>query len=245
MKFNREYFVHYYDCDTSLKLHVTSLLRYFEDIALLHSEDAGVGLKYYHKNKIAWLIYKWDIIIEDYPCFTDSVNIITEPHGYSKFYAYRTFDVRNKNDEQLIKGNSIWFLVDTNIRRPTKITEELYGYYNVPMEDRTELKLDDIGLVNSVDNQKEFFVRQSDIDTNDHVNNIKYVEWALEAIPTEILKTCTMKRLKVVYKKETHFGKKIKTIVEINEDPSGIICRHKIMDEDVEVCLLETHWAKA
>jgi len=244
MKYNREYFVHYYECDPNLRLHVTSLLKYFEDIALLQSEDVGVGLKYYTENKIAWLLYKWDIIIDDYPHFNDAINIITEPHGYSKFYAYRTFDVKNKNGEQLIKGNSIWFLVDTSIHRPTKISEELYSYYNVPVENRIELKLDEIETVNRIDYQKEFFVRQSDIDVNDHVNNIKYVEWALEAIPNEILKTCILKRLKVVYKKETHFGKKIKTIVEINENLPGIKCKHKITDEDVEVCLLETHWTK-
>ena len=34
--------------------------------------------------------------------------------------------------------------------------------------------------------EKEFQVRRSDIDTNDHINNTKYVEWVLEAIPQDV-----------------------------------------------------------
>lgn len=40
--------------------------------------------------------------------------------------------------------------------------------------------------------QAEFIVRRSDIDTNAHVNNTKYIEWVLETIPEEVYRTYRM-----------------------------------------------------
>lgn len=85
MKYEREYFIHYYDCDNNLHLNIVNVMRYFEDIALLNSEDAGIGLNYYQKNNVAWLLYKWDIIINQLPAYRDTIKIITEPLGYEGF----------------------------------------------------------------------------------------------------------------------------------------------------------------
>jgi len=52
MLFERNYFVHYYDSDIKQRLTISSLMKYFEDVAILHSEDAGIGLKYYEQKKL-------------------------------------------------------------------------------------------------------------------------------------------------------------------------------------------------
>lgn len=244
MKYEREYFIHYYDCENNLKLSPVSLLKYFEDIALLNSEDAGIGFAYYNKNNVAWLLYKWDIIINQLPVYREKIKIITEPLGYSRFYAYRIFEVMNSNNDLLIRGNSLWFLVDTTLRRPKKVSEDFYSGYHVSPEDRRELPIEDASILNKADNQKEFFVRKSDIDLNNHVNNTKYVEWAFEMVPEKIIKDFTLKRLKVNYKKETHYGKKIKTLIEVCDEPELIICRHKIIEQEEDICYLETQWKK-
>ena len=120
MKYEREYFIHYYDCDNRFQLNIINLMRYFEEIALLNSDDAGIGLDYYNKNNVAWLLYKWDIIINQRPVYKDTIKIITEPLGYSRFYAYRIFEVRNNTNDLLIQGNSLWFLIDTTCQKTKK-----------------------------------------------------------------------------------------------------------------------------
>ena len=50
---------------------------------------------------------------------------------------------------------------------------------------------------------KVFNIRYSDIDSNKHVNNVKYVEWGLEVIPVEVITNYELKRVKVDFEKET------------------------------------------
>lgn len=61
MSYTKNYFIHYFSTDIKRNLRVTSLMKFFEDIAVLQSESLNVGLDYYEKEKCAWVMYKWDV----------------------------------------------------------------------------------------------------------------------------------------------------------------------------------------
>lgn len=244
MKFERDYFVHYYDSDLNKRLLPTSLMKYFEDIAVLQSEEASVGLDYYARNNVGWVLYKWDITIHDYPRFRDIVRVITEPLAFARFYAFRSFEAASQDGKILASGSSMWFFVDTKLRKPTKIPQEVYDGYNIGTGDIKSLEFGEAVPPSETSLHNTFSVRQSDIDTNGHVNNIKYVEWALEVIPPEILTNYTLERIKVVYKKETMYGHTINSCAGYYEKQDRIIFNHKISDGEVDVCILETTWKK-
>ncbi|HEX2867837.1 MAG TPA: acyl-ACP thioesterase domain-containing protein [Ignavibacteriales bacterium] len=243
MQYERNYFVHYYDADLKKRALLTSLMRYFEDIAILQSEDASVGLDYYTNNKVAWVLYKWDIEILNYPRFKDTIRVVTCPLAFAKFYAFRSFDIYSLSGEHMVKGGSMWFFVDMNTRRPAKIPQEVYDSYQITPADTKPLEIEDPKAPSGATAYKTTFrVRQSDIDTNSHVNNIKYIEWALEAIPLETFQGYTLRRIKVVYKKETVYGRMIDSSASEIRQGENIIFRHKISDGDVELCFIETEW---
>lgn len=244
MKFEKEYFIHYYESDLKRRAAITGIMQYFEDIAILQSESRGVGLDYYEKNKVAWVLYKWDITIHSYPVYKQTVRVITEPLTFHKFYAFRTFEIRSTSGELLVSAVSLWLFVDTNTRRPMKINEDMYRGYGLadplpappPMEDARQL--------NQCGQLIEFKVRRSDIDTNNHVNNIKYVDWALEAVPFEIIENYSIKRLKITYKKETNYGSRISSMIGTERDENKVACLHKITEDNNDLCILETVWEK-
>ena len=242
MKFERKYFIHYYDIDLNKNASITSLMKFFEDIAILQSEHVGLGLKYYEEKKSGWLLYKWDIKINKMPVLLEEVLVITEPKSISKFYAFRSFEIKNEAGETLVTANTLWFYIDILSRRPAKIPDEMYTGYGVERKQGGELAIADPERSDEIDFEKEFNIRHSDIDTNEHVNNIKYVEWALEVVPVEILNNYLLKRIKIVYKKETNYGRKINSLVHICNENSIVVCKHKILDDTTELCLLETHW---
>ena len=94
-----------------------------------------------------------------------------------------------------------------------------------------------------MDSEKSFQVRYSDIDTNMHVNNVKYVAWALETVPKDVVLNCELKNIKVTYEKETTYGETIKVSTEVIRKENIIICRHKIINEEgTELTLLESTW---
>jgi len=244
MKYERNYFIHYYDTDLKKRALITSLMRYFEDIAILQSEDSSVGLDYYTKKNVAWVLYKWDIEILNYPRFKDTIRVETCPLAFAKFYAFRSFDVFSLTQELLVKGSSMWFFVDLGTRRPARIPQEVYDCYQITPAEVRQLEIVDPKTPEEIAYKTTFRVRQSDIDTNGHVNNIKYVEWALEALPQEIFLNFILRRIKVVYKKETMYGRMIDSSASEIKEGEKMTFRHKISDGEVDLCFIETEWQR-
>ena len=93
---------------------------------------------------------------------------------------------------------------------------------------------------------KNFFkVRYGDIDSNMHVNNVRYVEWAVESLPLEIVLNYELKDLSVVFEKECKYGAEIIASYELREDNDELIVLHKIEnDEGTELSILKSRWIK-
>lgn len=241
----KEYKVQYYEIDHNRRLFITSLMNYLGDIAMRQSEDIGVGIDYLREQNIAWVIHKWNIDIDRYPLYDEKIKIRTKPHSFRKFYAYRTFEIIDSNENIIGKANSIWFLINTEKRKAIRITENMYKAYGMSKEKNESLDIKKIKSPEEIDSEKNFNVRYSDIDTNKHVNNVKYVEWAMETVPIDILNNYVIKTIIITYEKETTYGETIRVLTEIKSEEDGYICIHKIVDkEDRELALLETQWKK-
>ena len=78
------------------------------------------------------------------------------------------------------------------------------------------------------DNENIFKVRYGDIDSNMHVNNVRYVEWAVESLPLETVLNYELKELNVVFEKECKYGAEIIASYELREDNDELIVLHKI-----------------
>lgn len=240
----RNYYIHYYEVDYMKRCLITSIMNYFEDLALIQSEKLGIGMDYLNKSKLAWVLYKWDIKVKRYPHFGETIKITTMPCSFKKFYAYRKFDIYDNSGNNIVSANSVWLLVDVDTKKLSKINDHIYKVYQID-EGRETLEIGDMEKLDKIDSSLDFHVRYSDIDTNKHVNNVKYVDWSIETIPLDIVLNYELKRLKVTYKKETAYGENIKAVTELSPSDNGVVCIHKILDNNgSDLCLLETTWVK-
>lgn len=243
----KEYEINYYDIDYKKRVLLSTLMKYFSDIAVYQAAERGTDLTYMWEHNMAWVLYKWDITINKYPMYGEKVTVATQPHSFRKFYAYRKYEVRNEKGEVLVRANSIWFLIDIEKRKPMRIPEVMYETFGITDEDNGALDMEKITRMSEAHFEKEFDVRYSDIDTNRHVNNVKYAEWALETVPLEIIKNYTLKNIRMVYEKETNYGDRIKAQTQLVEkgDGDSAIFTHKILDgEGKEINTAETVWMK-
>lgn len=241
----KQYHVHYYEVDYKKRLFVTSLVDYLGDIATVQSEELGVGIDYLKANNLGWVIYKWDIDIERYPLFGETLKIRTYAYSFRKFYGYRSFEVEDKDGNIVATAKSVWFLINTEKRRPIRVSEETYKIYDVDPDSTDSLDIPSIQKVSKVDSEKMFHVRYGDIDTNGHVNNAKYIAWIMETVPQEIMLNYSISNIKVEYIKETMYGENIQVFTEIVNNNEEIICLHKIKDTgDKELTLAQTTWKK-
>ncbi|MBU3207518.1 acyl-ACP thioesterase [Clostridium algidicarnis] len=239
----KQYEIYYHDIDYNRNALITSLVNFFGDVATYQSEELGIGMDYLKSNNAAWVLYKWDIDIVRFPKYGEKVIVKTSAYSLKKFYAFREHEVCDENGNIIGTAKSVWFLIDIEKRKPIRILKSLYKAYNIDEKCNEELSIDKIKNLTKVDNEESFTIRYSDIDTNRHVNNAKYISWAIEAVPLEKVLKYTLKRIKVVYKKETTYGHSIISQVQIDDNGDTMDCIHKILDDEgKEVTLLETFW---
>ncbi|WP_373897253.1 acyl-[acyl-carrier-protein] thioesterase [Haloimpatiens sp. FM7315] len=241
----REYTVHYYEIDYKRRALITSIMDFLGDVAMVQTEESSIDLDFLQKNKIAWVLYKWDIKIERYPHYREKIKVRTYAYGMKKYYAYRKFEIIDADENVIVTAVSIWFLLDIEKRKPITIPDYMYDIYKIDKSEKKSLKIDKIKKLEKIDEENKFTVRYGDIDTNKHVNNVKYVSWAIETVPKEIVTNYELKGLKVVYEKETTYGNIIKVRTEVINEDEKLVCIHKIEDKNGnELATLETEWGR-
>lgn len=232
--YNKEYEINYYQVDPNLNCSIESVVNILADIGTAQSEELGVGIDYCFTNRRTWVFYQYDIKINKYPSCYDKINVITNPSGFKKFYASREYSIYNKKTQEvLIEGKAIFFLIDIDKRKAIRIPEEEYKIYGIHDDNNKDITVERLEKPKDIQYSKELSVRYSDIDSNGHVNNTKYIQWAIEVLPIDFLYNHRINRLQVTFEKECKYGTTVTIAAEIRELQNGeIITYHNITSED-------------
>lgn len=227
--FKKEYKINIFDVDSEHKCKFSSLVDFLWDIVISQSDYLGETKEGFVHNQCIWVLLKYDITIYEYPKFRDTITVDTKVLGTKKFYGYRQNTIKNSDGKVICKALSTAILIDFEKRRPMRTSStqsEIYGIY----EELNEVPpLDDIPKVQKEDYIKNYPVRYSDIDSNGHVNNVKYMEMAVDTLPRSILNEYTLFNIKVLFKKETTDGDILHISTEvINCENTDITTLHTI-----------------
>lgn len=238
------YRVHYYEVDYQGRILPTSLINYLQDITWIQSEEVGLGMKKLFAQNYRWVLYQWDIAIDQYPQYNENLLISTCPLAMDKFSAYRKFEVKSQNGQTLATAMSRWALVNGDTIGLARIPPEMAESFGLILGDTSEIpKLNKIKGPQEEHYTFDIVVRYSDIDTNRHVNNGKYIEWAMESIPFEKTSSRSLQGIEVIYKVQGEYGEKLKVVTEVKTDSDILWGEHKIVGAENKLkCLLRTKW---
>lgn len=241
----KEYEVHYYETNYRLECKMSSIINYFCDIGTKQSEELGVGINYLMEKRLSWVFYKYDINVKRYPKYGEKIKVVTMAKSFKKFYASRAYEIYDENNEKIVEGEGIFLLINIDRRRAVRIPEDQYIVYGVDPENCPDIKVNKLEKLKEEMNKNHFKVRYGDIDSNMHVNNVRYVEWAVESLPLDIVLNYELKELSVIFEKECRHGAEITASYEIKEAEDGLIILHKIVDNDGrELTVLTSKWKK-
>ncbi len=222
----QKYFVGYSDVDKNNRCKLSRIVDMLQNIATMHSKQAGYGTKEMMDAKMGWLLLIWRIKILQYPVADEYVDVRTWSKKLKGLHALRGFEVYDENENLLIIAESSWTLFDLEKQKPLKISDEMINAYGeLPREVfETPTKKIQETLNDSEAQLYEFKIEKRDIDTNNHTNNAKYIEFMLEAIPDDKVIT----ELEINYKKQTVYGESLKLYY------NDSLC--VIKDENEDIC---------
>lgn len=206
--------IRYSEVDSQGKITLTAILDYFQDCSTFHSEDLGVGLSYLAKEKVVWVLSSWQIEVKRYPEFGELVTVGTWPYGFQSFFGYRNFTLESDKGELLAYANSVWVLLDLKKGRPAKLSPKMLEVYQLSPQLPMECESRKILLPQQMEKLESFPVHKYHIDTNQHVNNGKYVSMAWEYLPRGF----QIGKMRAEYRKAAVYGDRIYPFVASMED---------------------------
>ncbi|MCI9593282.1 MAG: acyl-[acyl-carrier-protein] thioesterase [Lachnospiraceae bacterium] len=206
--------VRYSETGENGRLTLTSIINYFQDCSTFHSEDCQIGLKYLEGQGKAWMLSAWQLEIRRYPRLGEEIIIGTWPYGNKGIYGYRNFVLLDKDQNALVKADSSWFLLDQKSGMPCRVKDEDVKGYGKPGEPLAMEKVSGkINLSSAAVRCSPITIAPYHIDTNHHVNNAQYVEFAREAAGVSF----PIAWLKVDYRRAAFLGDVIEPRVDVRQ----------------------------
>ena len=245
-KFEKEYEINTYNVDSNLKCKFSSLVDYLWDIVVSQSDSLGETNQGFVHNNCVWILLKYDINIYEYPRLKDVVTVDTEVLGAKKFYGYRGYTIKNSQGKIIAEAFSTAILIDIEKRRPVRISPDQYEIYGIKGEMEEPTSLDDILNLDKKEYSKDYPIRFSDIDSNNHVNNVRYIEMSIDTLPRNILKEYELANIKVLFKKEKTDEDTLHVSSQIIKDENDeLISLHTIINNDEKfLTKLQLKWRR-
>ena len=184
--------IRYSEVGSDSKLTLLSLLNYFQDCAIFHSEDLGVGVEYLEEVHGVWVMNSWQIDIDRYPVLGECVKIQTHPYEFKMCIGARNFGMVDETETRIAVANTFWMFLNTETGRPMKPTDTILERYEI--EPPYEMEYLDRKVVFEGEGEKAepVEVKVHHLDTNHHVNNAQYVAIACDYLP-EDFEICRMR----------------------------------------------------
>lgn len=216
--------IRYSEVDKDGLLAPSSIINYFQDCSLFHSEEAGLGLSYFDTHKKAWVLSSWQLEIHRSPNLFENMTISTYPYAIKGFMGYRNFTMTDEHDDICVIADSSWIYMNMETLRPVRITEEEANAYGTDKKLDMDYKKGKILLPEVMDKHEPFPVLPSYIDSNNHVNNGQYVKLAENYLPEHFRPT----KLRVEYRNAAKIGDIIYPLVHTTDT----VCTISLTDAD-------------
>lgn len=149
-----------------------------------------------------WVLARLRVQLHRRPRIRETVTIETWPSDLDGLRAFRDFRMTGEEGDALASATSAWFLIDPERRRPVRLPPSMEGF---SLRDRERsLTFSSSGLTppDSPETERTFTVRRSDLDRVGHANNVRFIEWALEALDGEN----ALREIDVQYRTEAVYG---------------------------------------
>ncbi len=241
-QYSENYQIPYFETDIKGELTLASLV----NILILASEHQlnalNVGEATMHALNLGWVVTQYQMKITRMPKVDEKVKIVTEAESYNKYFCYRNFWLYDEAGNECVFVQSIFVMMSYETRSMVQVVPEIMA----PFESSEIKGSKRFPRIKKIDPEqvttKEYRVRYFDIDGNQHVNNVHYFEWMLDALDYDFLTTHRVASINIRYGHEIQYGQMTQSMVEQLTVDDIITTRHKVAVDDLSAAEAEITW---
>ncbi|MGE5345352.1 MAG: acyl-[acyl-carrier-protein] thioesterase [Acidithiobacillales bacterium] len=221
------------ETDLRGRLSLRALCELLQESGGRHAASLGVGAADLGPMGLAWVLIQWSVRIEACPAGHAALTVETWPSGLTERTATRDFLLRDAGGGLLARATSHWVMLDLQRRRPVRMPDVVRRIPLAPRPRALDEGLLRLPAPGPSAEAAEFTVRWSDLDANGHVNNLAYVEWTVESVPREMLRSSGFRRFDISFRAETGDGATVRVVREQerqNPPDETVTLRHRIVE---------------
>ena len=228
------YQIHSYEVDRQSRLSVVSAVNYFQESAWRNAEFMGFGFKDFSEKNRFWILSRMYIEMYNYPLWGDTVLLETWPKGMESLFALRDFRIKSEDGNELFgAGTSSWLIIDGTTHRLQRV-EHICSDMPCYPQNAVARRAEKISLAETMTPRTNIVAGYNDVDVNNHVNNVCYMNWAVNYLPINN-KSLTVRSIEINFLSEALLHNPVELLYGLADD--GLhVCSLRNPDTGKEYC---------
>ena len=241
-KYLQEYIITNDCMDINYRLKPISVIMFFQDCFARFLTTKNLAAFHVIKQNLYWVVSEFNIeFLGDLPFWSEEISVEIWISELSKLKIYADFKLSYKG-EIFAKGNSCWYILDTDTKRPVS-TDRIKDKIGVV----SEFALGEhkkTGIENCFEklNEISHTINISDIDFNNHVNNKSYINLAEASFDEDYRCTHSIKNMHVKFVKESFLKDNLTCSLYKTGSPDYFV--NKITKDGSDILYMTTQWNK-
>jgi len=178
--------VSYTDIDQNLCLSMAGAMRLMQEAAIIHSDQSKYSVMNVEQTRLVWMLVQWRVRMTGIAKWGDAVQVVTWPRTMEKVTSDRCFQIEDAAGHVIAIAETTWLLSNIDTGRLIRIPPEVASAYDLLPEGVFKNPAARFPQIIG-DETYTCRVLHRDLDTNRHVNNLVYLDYAREALPASAL----------------------------------------------------------
>lgn len=243
--FEKTFQLRYFEMNNFGEASPTTILTLLEETAADHCHSIGYSLYDLKKINIGWVLLSGIIVMDRYPLYKEHITIRTWLSTYSTIRGTRENIIYDAAGRVIGRAKGLWLFFDIARRRPIPVLDEIIKRWS--FSEKTSIDHDIVSKikpVSSSSHSKTFPVNRYDVDSYDHVNNIRYLYWLMESMPQDIVDDCYLHTIEGRFVGEAQYGDTLFSFTENDADDLSFVHTVKNESNDKVCASARTIWKK-
>lgn len=176
-----------------------------------HADSHGFGMKQLLPQNLAWVLSRMIVEVHDMPKVNEQYYIETWIRSIYRTFTDRCFAITRSDNSVLGYAYTTWALINTETRMPVNLENIPGGGFAnfVDAEKKCDVAPFSRIRVKDCEPERVITAYYNDIDINQHVNSIRYIEHILDLFSIEEFSQKSIAGVEIAYHGEAHYGDRL------------------------------------